>query len=133
MNEKVEKCELCKKEGAYRISNKGMWRKSCYFCGYETSNTFKLNSKELLSHIKTLPELSKSLKRYGDDGYVYFPVNIITEKYMVFADSISSGYCWRFVPLIIDETTKQPRAVFESSVTYPIDNFFQIIPLLDNE
>jgi hypothetical protein len=77
-----------------------MW--NCFTCGYHSSTLMKKDSDFITTVEETQPEIIKNSKFIDDDGNIWYPKCVITNKHMLFCDGPNESE-WKWAAVSLEE------------------------------
>ena len=92
----------------------------CFGCGFNTNSIAKVGSEFIEQQMALYPDLYKDLMGEGEDGKVWMPAFVNTEKGMLFADG-TDGDNWAWAAVKMIPTTEEDDEIIRRE-KYKPDN-----------
>lgn len=112
MDKFLTTCSRCSSSACYITLSEGteVSVKTCFSCGFTTSDLMQKDSILYKNTFNTLPELYKDLEYIDSEGYVWFPATVsLPAKGMVFLDG-TDQHNWRWAAVqavVIQESERE--------------------------
>lgn len=123
MEESLITCSRCSSTACFNTIAEGtdVNVRTCFSCGFTTSDLMTKGSVLHKNTLKSLPELYKDLEFIDSEGYVWFPATVtLPQKGMVFLDG-SDTHNWRWAAVKAIEINESEKDKYPEGQTHKSD------------
>lgn len=123
-------CDRCSSDACYVTEvNHEVKNYHCFGCGFQTNTICKVDSDFLNEQMEVMPNLYKELMGEDEEGKVWFPSYITTDKGIIFAKGANSSD-WKWAAVLLKEVDGKSKMDMETIVEYDEKDYMEALEVV---